>query len=268
MKLVSSAKLRTSQVAMGNMVPYQKELSSMLGSLLRGSTNTMKEYSAVRKVRSVALVCFSSNSGLCGSFNNNAVREALAAVDDYASRGVKVTVFSVGKRMADAMSRAGYPSPEDYSGMSSRPSYSQAAALAEQLLAAFLAGRYDRVELIYNHYKSAGAQEIVRDSYLPFSMQVPEETAAGDYVPMPPDYIIEPGRDALIEELTPKVLKMKVYAVLLDTVAAEHAARVVAMQTATDNANSLLVTLTLEYNKSRQQNITSEILDLVSGSMQ
>lgn len=262
MKMVSSAKLRSSQRAVGNLVPYQSELSGILASLLSSTEDSMTAYALKREVKKVALVCFSSNSSLCGAFNSNAIRSALSAVREYASQDVEVSVFSVGRRMADAMAKAGYPSPEDYSAMSSKPSYDAAAALGKTLVDGFLEGRFDRVEFIYNHYKSAGSQTVLRETYLPFSTEETQGKA------LPPDYITEPDRASLIEELLPKVLRMKVYAVLLDTVTAEHAARVVAMQTATDNANSLLVSLTLEYNKSRQQKITSEILDIVGGSMQ
>ncbi|MBR1872387.1 MAG: ATP synthase F1 subunit gamma [Bacteroidales bacterium] len=261
MKMVSSAKLRKAQNAIGNMLPYQEMLSGILGGLLGEDNGSLKEYSREREVRSVALVCFASNSSLCGAFNSNAVRKALSLASEYASAGVAVTVFSIGRKMSEAMAKAGYPSPEDYTRLSSKPSYEGAAALGEILLGGFLEGRFDKVEFVYNHYKSASSQEVLRQTYLPFS---PEGWSARDAMK---DYIIEPSREALVSDLLPKVLRLKVFTVLLDTVAAEHAARVVAMQTATDNANSLLVSLTLEYNKSRQQKITSEILDIVGGSM-
>ena len=272
MKMVSSAKLRSTQKAMGNMVPYESQLSEILYSLL-SSGGSHTEYSSQREVRNVALVCFSSNSTLCGAFNSNVIRSALSVVKEYASQGIGVTVYSIGRRMADAMARAGYPSPSDYSAVSSHPSYDAAAALGKSLSEDFLSGRFDKVEFIYNHYKSASSQQLRRDVYLPFSAPeepgTPTEAPEGTvYQTFPRDYIIEPDRESLIAELLPKVLKLKVYTVLLDAAAAEHAARVMAMQTATDNANGLLVTLTLEYNKSRQQKITSEILDIVGGSMQ
>ena len=272
MKMVASARLRKAQHAAGNLVPYQEMLSGILYGLLASDESgklNLQAYTRPREVHRVALVCYASNSSLCGAFNANAIREALAVVRAYEAEGVEVCVYSVGRKMADAMRRAGYPSPGDYTSLSARPDYEHAAALGEELVQGYLEGRFDQVEFVYNHYKSASSQQVVRQTYLPFSPQAASEAEpTGPYRQFPPDYIIEPDRAELVAELLPKVLRMKSYTVLLDTAAAEHAARVVAMQTATDNANSLLVTLTLEYNKSRQQKITAEILDIVGGSLQ
>jgi len=261
MKMVASAKLHKAQNAIGNMVPYESRLREILGSLL-GTVSAAGAYTDEREVGKVALVCFSSNSSLCGAFNSNAIREANRTIGEYRAAGTEITVYSVGRRMADAMRKAGYPSPADYAEISARPSYQAAAALGEELLQGFLSGRYDRVEFIYNHFKSTASQVVTRETYLPLSLEAGDGTAAVDEE----KYIVEPGKQELLEELLPKVIRLKVYTVLLDTVAAEHAARTVAMQTATDNGNELLQDLTLEYNKGRQQKITNEILDIVSGS--
>lgn len=224
--------------------------------------------------RSVALVCFSSNSSLCGGFNANAIREALKVVNEYKAAGVEVTVYSVGRKMAEAMRKAGYPSPADYTSLSASPSYDAAAALGRELESAFLSGRFDKVEFIYNHFKSTASQPTVRETYLPFSLGSGDPGSAdtasdGSYtVADGRGFIVEPSRPALIAQLLPKALMLKVYTVLLDTVTAEHAARTVAMQMATDNGNELLQDLTLEYNKGRQQKITSEILDLEGGVLE
>ena len=231
--------------------------------------------------RSVALVCFSSNSSLCGGFNANAIREALKVVNEYKAAGVEVTVYSVGRKMAEAMRKAGYPSPADYTSLSASPSYDAAAALGRELESAFLSGRFDKVEFVYNHFKSTASQPTVRETYLPFSLGPGDSGSAdtaSDYSYSAFDgsytvadgrgFIVEPSRPALIAQLLPKALMLKVYTVLLDTVTAEHAARTVAMQMATDNGNELLQDLTLEYNKGRQQKITSEILDLEGGVLE
>ena len=224
--------------------------------------------------RSVALVCFSSNSSLCGGFNANAIREALKVVNEYKAAGVEVTVYSVGRKMAEAMRKAGYPSPADYTSLSASPSYDAAAALGRELESAFLSGRFDKVEFVYNHFKSTASQPTVRETYLPFSLGPGDSGSAdtasdGSYtVADGRGFIVEPSRPALIAQLLPKALMLKVYTVLLDTVTAEHAARTVAMQMATDNGNELLQDLTLEYNKGRQQKITSEILDLEGGVLE
>lgn len=262
MKMVASAKLHKAQNAIGNMVPYESRLREILGSLL-GTVSAAGAYTDVREVKKVALVCFSSNSSLCGAFNSNAIREANKTISEYKEAGVTdITVFSVGRRMADAMRKAGYPSPADYYELSAKPSYAAASQLGEDLLQAFLAGKYDRVEFVYNHFKSTASQTIIRETYLPLSLDSQDAAAQVDEE----KFLVEPGKQELLEELLPKVIRLKIYTVLLDTVAAEHAARTVAMQTATDNGNELLQDLTLEYNKGRQQKITNEILDIVSGS--
>lgn len=299
MKMVASAKLHKAQSAIGNMVPYQKRLLGMLEDLL--SAEALPDDSAVSRAgqadpsadwsdgasadwsvylngrqhpRSVALVCFSSNSSLCGGFNANAIREALKVVNEYKAAGVEVTVYSVGRKMAEAMRKAGYPSPSDYTSLSASPSYDAAAALGRELESAFLSGRFDKVEFIYNHFKSTASQPTVRETYLPFSLGPGDSGSAdtasdGSYtVADGRGFIVEPSRPALIAQLLPKALMLKVYTVLLDTVTAEHAARTVAMQMATDNGNELLQDLTLEYNKGRQQKITSEILDLEGGVLE
>ncbi len=209
----------------------------------------------------VAVVAWSSNSSLCGGFNAAVIRKTLAVVKKWEQEGAKVTVFSVGRKMAEAMRKAGHPTPADYTKLADSPSYDGAAALADTLIAAFDEGRFDRVELVYNHFRSTASQPTQYEVYLPFSADsLPE----GD----PVDYIVEPSREELIAQLVPTFQRLRIYTTLLDANAAEHAARTVAMQTATDNGNNLLQELTLEYNKSRQQKITSEILDLVGGTLQ
>ncbi|MBQ2108230.1 MAG: F0F1 ATP synthase subunit gamma, partial [Bacteroidales bacterium] len=203
-------------------------------------------------MRRVAVVAWSSNSSLCGGFNAAVIRKTLAVVKKWEQEGAKVTVFSVGRKMAEAMRKAGHPTPADYTKLADTPSYEGAAALADSLIEAFDAGRFDRVELVYNHFHSTASQPTQYEVYLPFSADSLPEAA-------PADYILEPSREELIAQLVPTFQRLRIYTTLLDANAAEHAARTVAMQTATDNGNNLLQELTLEYNKSRQQKITSEI---------
>lgn len=306
MKMVASAKLHKAQAAIGNMLPYEQRLSRILADLLSSAPVAGKtvgsssqetwenahqsqpspRQSAGRgpeglsappdehipqslarreeqtdRTESVAVVAWSSNSSLCGGFNAAVIRKTLAVVKKWEQDGAKVTVFSVGRKMADAMRKAGYPSPEDYTKLADTPSYEGAAALADTLIAAFDEGRFDRVELIYNHFHSTASQPTRHEVYLPFSV---ENTTDAD----PEDFLVEPSREELIAQLVPTFQRLRIYTTLLDANAAEHAARTVAMQMATDNGNNLLQELTLEYNKSRQQKITSEILDLVGGTLQ
>lgn len=306
MKMVASAKLHKAQAAIGNMLPYEQRLSRILADLLSSAPVAGKtvgsssqetwenahqsqpspRQSAGRgpeglsappdehipqslarreeqtdRTESVAVVAWSSNSSLCGGFNAAVIRKTLAVVKKWEQDGAKVTVFSVGRKMADAMRKAGYPSAADYTKLADTPSYEGAAALADTLIAAFDEGRFDRVELIYNHFHSTASQPTRHEVYLPFSVENIPEAA-------PEDFLVEPSREELIAQLVPTFQRLRIYTTLLDANAAEHAARTVAMQTATDNGNNLLQELTLEYNKSRQQKITSEILDLVGGTLQ
>lgn len=333
MKMVAAAKLQKAQMAIQNMLPYERRLYSMLLDLMgamnisaaasedgsvRGSGSAERGFDqsgdrlslsnrhdlagmegayslmAQREVRNVAIVAFASNSSLCGAFNSNVIREATAVINEYRASGLgdaDITVYSVGRKMAEAMKKLGFPSPADFTKMSDSPSYDAASALAQELFDGFVSGRFDKVELVYNHYKSTSSQPTTRQTYLPLSLadatadiQVGKITDSvsepyADKVAEPvvrqnspttetPDLIVEPSKEDLIATLLPKVVRLRVFTTLLDSTAAEHAARTVAMQLATDNGNDLLQELTLEYNKGRQQKITSEILDIVGGSLQ
>jgi F-type H+-transporting ATPase subunit gamma len=273
---VASAKLRKAQQTIEGMRPYERKLQEMLDHLVASGAKVSGEYTrtpaeGAGKLR-VALVAFASNSSLCGAFNANAVRLTLETVRSYGD--ADVTVYSIGRKMADAMRKAGKPSPADYQKLADKPSYAPAAELAEQLMEDFLAGRLDRIDLVYNHFVSSGKQVPVRETLLPMTAVI-SSGAEGDTSVIPSeakeseiDYILEPSASALLADLVPKSLRLKFYTALLDSNASEHAARTVAMQTATDNGEDLLQELTLQYNKSRQQKITSEILDLAGGSQQ
>jgi F-type H+-transporting ATPase subunit gamma len=273
MKLVASAKLRKAQQTIEGMRPYERKLQGMLDHLVASGAKVSGEYTrtpaeGAGKLR-VALVAFASNSSLCGAFNANAVRLTQETIRSYGE--ADVTVYSIGRKMADSMRKAGHPSPADYQKLADKPSYAPAAELAEKLMADFLAGRLDRIDLVYNHFVSSGKQVPVRETLLPMGDVIPSE--ASSVIPSEAkesevDYILEPSASALLADLLPKSLRLKFYTALLDSNASEHAARTVAMQTATDNGEDLLQELTLQYNKSRQQKITSEILDLAGGSQQ
>lgn len=262
MKMVASAKLRKAQSAIEGMLPYEQMLRRTLDEVTK-YVRPGEDWSAGRPLRRVALVCLSSNSSLCGGFNANVIRETKSRLAQLREAGVEeITVYSIGRRIADALRKAGYPSPIDYTTLSANPAYEEAAELSDLLVKDFLAGRIDRVELIYNHFVNAASQRPVRETYLPLTLPPAGEDVSAD------EYIIEPDKEELLSALLPKTLKLKIYTVLLDSAAAEHAARTVAMQTASDNAEDLLQELSLEYNKSRQAKITAEILDLAGGMQQ
>ena len=283
MKLVASAKLRKAQQTIEGMRPYERKLQGMLDHLIASGAKMSGEYTRTPATgenaprQRVALVAFASNSSLCGAFNANAFRLATEAVRSYGD--ADVIVYSIGRKMADAMRKCGHPSPEDFQKLADKPSYAPAAELAEKLMADFREGRLDRVELVYNHFVSSGKQVPVRETLLPMGeVQMAglagHDKGAVDSASVIPgstgdlDYILEPSASELLEDLLPKSLKLKFYTALLDSNASEHAARTVAMQTATDNGEDLLQEITLQYNKSRQQKITSEILDLAGGSQE
>jgi len=213
----------------------------------------------------VAIVAFASNSSLCGGFNANVIREVKSRISALEAEGCKVEVLSVGKKIADAMKKAGYPSEQDWNDLVGHTSYAGADALARLLQKGFADGKYDRIELIYNHFVSTATQRVLNEVYLPAGVAASGETTGNV---CPEDIIIEPSVEEMLADLLPRVRSLRIYTVVLDSVASEHAARTVAMQTATDNGEGILQELTLEYNKARQQKITSEILDIVGGSMQ
>ena len=286
MKLVSSAKLRKAQRAVEALRPYEAQLRRMLAvvSAVPSTTGAHSVHEEPEKAGSYterpesvhegpsAIIAIASNSSLCGGFNANAV----AKVRSVRKKGD--VVYSIGRKMADAMRKDGFPSPEDFTALSERPAYSPAAALVARLMEDLEAGRIGKVFLVYNHYESTARQTPVVEQLLPIE-EMPGQAghddgtgiAVGTVRGVMPDTdrasdaILEPGAAELRAQLLPKTLKLKLYAALLDSAAAEHAARTVAMQMASDNGDKLLGELTLQYNKGRQQKITSEILDLAGG---
>lgn len=277
MKLVASAKLRKAQVTVENMRPYRQRLDGILADLKAeiaarqereepvGEISTL--YTAPRQEkRSVAIVAMASNSSLCGGFNANAVRLTLETVERYRREGVTdITVFSIGRKMADAMKKCGFPSPEDFTKLAEQPAYEGVSALGASLMVAYAEGRFDRIDIVHNHFVSSASQKPVCEPFLPAVSVAPVEAGKPD---SGRGFLVEPSPEEAWNQLLPLVIRLSLYTALLDSIAAEHAARTIAMQTATDNGEDLLDDLTLEYNKGRQQKITSEILDLVGGSLQ
>lgn len=263
MKMVASAKLHKAQATIANMLPYEQRLSQLLTNFMTGG-EIASPFVEHREVKRIALVVFSSNSSLCGGFNANVIKHATQLLSQY--KGIpkeKLLIYPIGKKVADALIKAGYHVQGDFQEMSAKPSYAEAASLAQQLMDMFVKKEIDKVELLYNHFKSMATQILTHEVYLPIPLSI------GSYEERQSetDYIIEPSREELLTMLLPKVLRMKLYTALLDSNASEHAARTMAMQIATDNADELLQELTLMYNKTRQQAITNELLDIVGGTM-
>ena len=265
MKLVASTKLRRAQTAIENMLPYDRQLSTILHNFLASGVTVESPFTEERPVERVAVVVVASNSSLCGGFNSNIIRKADSVLADYVHKLGKdrLLVFPVGRKVAQALGKR-FDLSEDFKMIGDKPAYKQASELAEHLMNLFLQKETDRVELIYTHYKSTSTQIVIHETFLPLALNSGSE---GEESASAQDYIVEPSPEELVARLLPKTLRMKIYTILLDSNASEHAARTVAMQQATDNANELLQELNLMYNKGRQQAITSELLDIIGGSM-
>ena len=274
MKMVASAKLHKAQGAIENMLPYQKKLNKILTNFLSADLPIESPYVQEREVKRVAIVVFSSNTSLCGAFNANVIKMMMQTIGEFRTLGQdNILILPVGKKVDEAAKRMGFKPQEVSPTLSDKPTYQEAAELAHRLMDLYVAGEVDRVEIIYHHFKSMGVQILLRETYLPINLTnvVSEEDRENEEEvqenEIANDYIIEPNAEELIASLIPTVLSQKIFTAAVDSNASEHAARTLAMQVATDNANELIQDLTKQYNKSRQQAITNELLDIVGGSM-
>ena len=274
MKMVASAKLHKAQGVIENMLPYQKKLNKILTNFLSADLPIESPYVQEREVKRVAIVVFSSNTSLCGAFNANVIKMMMQTIGEFRTLGQdNILIFPIGKKVDEAAKRMGFKPQEVSPTLSDKPTYQEAAELAHRLMDLYVAGEVDRVEIIYHHFKSMGVQILLRETYLPINLTnvVSEEDRENEEEvqenEIANDYIIEPNAEELIASLIPTVLSQKIFTAAVDSNASEHAARTLAMQVATDNANELIQDLTKQYNKSRQQAITNELLDIVGGSM-
>lgn len=274
MKMVASAKLHKAQGAIENMLPYQRKLNKILTNFLSADLPVESPYVKEREVKRVAIVVFSSNTSLCGAFNANVIKMLQQTIGEYRTLGQdNILIFPVGKKVDEAVKRMGFQPQETASTLSDKPTYQEASDLARRLMEMYVSGEVDRVEIIYHHFKSMGLQILLRETYLPIDLtHVIDEEELKDKEEVEEheianDYIIEPNAEELIANLIPTVLSQKLFTAAVDSNTSEHAARTLAMQVATDNANELIQDLTKQYNKSRQQAITNELLDIVGGSM-
>ena len=287
--MVASAKLHKAQVAIGGKLPYEQKLHHILSGLLQdddlqkamhdrlgfgnphGHSAVVLQDIGLDQIPTkdvyprIAIVAFSSNSSLCGAFNANAIKKYQETVRILEGQGYDredIDIYVVGRKMADAVCKSGYAIKADLSEIADKPSYDAAADLASDLVDSFTSGEVAQVVLVYSHFASPASQPVVRENYLPLPLHDYDE-GVDEHI----DYLLEPDPISLVKHLLPQVLLLKIYTVILDANAAEHAARTLAMQIASDNAQDLIAELTLAYNKGRQQEITAEILDLVGGTM-
>lgn len=296
MKMVASSKLHHAQTMIENMLPYETLLEHILKTFLASETDARTVLNEVRPVKRVALVVYASNSSLCGGFNANVIRLLQHVVDEYAELGKEnIVVYPIGRKVAEKAVKMGLNVAGDFTVLAEKPNANDCITIARELGEKFIGGEFDRVEMIYHHFKSAGSQILTRKPFLPIDI---EEELKRDHerdltsnvttkkaqeyikrkeeekkreekeaVPLNDNFLVEPDMNTVLTKLIPKYLHLMVYTALLDSIASEHAARMVAMQTATDNADEILRELNLQYNKSRQQAITSELLDIVGGSI-
>ena len=267
MKMVASAKLHKSQEAIDNMLPYERRLYKILNDFTASASQTVSSpYMVKSPLKKVALLVFASNSSLCGGYNANVIRHMLQLIAEYTEKVGRenLEIYPIGRKVTEAVKKAGFLPMGDYQHMSGKPNYHDAALLAKHLMERFQKGEIQQVELLYNHFKSTSTQVLTRETFLPVDPFKADDEASGA---QPGEFIIEPSTEMLMEAMVPKVLCIKLYTVLLDAAAAEHAARTMAMQIASDNATDLIQDLTLTYNKTRQQAITNELLDIVGGTM-
>ena len=297
MKMVASSKLHHAQVQIERMLPYENMLEHILKTFLASDADAHSIFERKREVNRVALLVFASNSSLCGGFNSNIIKLMQQALEGYEHLGRdNIIIYPIGRKVAEKVGKLGYQSAGDFTALADKPNSVDCINIATELGRKFRDGEIDKVELIYHHFKSAGSQVLTRKTLLPIDLESELEAdherdltshiitkKAQDYLkkrkkkhedadeedtkPLNDNFIVEPDMDTVLGVLIPKYAHLMVYTALLDSNASEHAARMVAMQTATDNADELLRELNLQYNKSRQQAITNELLDIVGGSV-
>jgi len=267
MKMVSAAKLKKAQDAIVQFRPYAEKLQEILASVGDSiKDDEDNKYAVQRDKERILLVLITSNRGLCGAFNSNAIKATITrALTTFDSQMMaqQVEFIAIGKKGADFLRKKGYNVIFDGSEIFDKLTFDRVAELANMIMGLFTDGEYDHVDVIYNRFKNAGTQILTEEQFLPIQVEnLTEESGQGAFV----DYIFEPSKEYIVEELIPRSLKLQFYKAILDSHASEHGARMTAMHKATDNATELLKELSLQFNKARQAAITNEILEIVSGA--
>ena len=263
MKMVSAAKFRRAQNAIIGMRPYADSLQEIISDIGEGQ-GTLTPFHAVRPVHSVVIVVVTSNKGLCGAFNSNVIKLAQQRIEHWRGEGAAIQLACMGKKASEFFSRQKDHSVTSYDEFLDTPSFDSIATLADNLMADFAAKGIDRVEVVYNQFKNSLTQILTCEQWLP--VESIERKAESSERKANNDYIYEPSQEEILREMIPLTLRSTFYRMVLDSLAAEHGARMNAMQKATDNATELIKELRLPYNKARQANITNEIIEIVSGS--
>jgi F-type H+-transporting ATPase subunit gamma len=266
MKMVSAAKLRRAQDKIVRLRPYAYKLHEILVGLSRSLADSEIEniYGRASATEKVLIIVITSNRGLCGAFNSNVIREARRIVSEkYLEQFNKgnVSFLTIGKKGYDYLRKLNLKMLPERNSIFNNLTFDNASSIAEEVMAAFVNGDYDKVEIVYNQFKNAAVQYLTVEQFLPV-----ETVGAVSGAAAPVDYIYEPTKEEIIKELIPKSLKIQFYKAILDSFVAEHGARMTAMHKATDNATQMIRELALQYNKARQAAITNQILEVVSGA--
>lgn len=265
MKMVSAAKLKRAQDAITQMRPYANKLQDILQNVSASLDTSENKYARNTSAKNILIIAISSNRGLAGAFNANVIKKTWSLIkNDYSSQNV--SVISIGKKANDAFKRTDYQIhgtdlPHNLNEIFDKLTYENVAPIAEKIMDAFVSSQFDKVVLVYNQFKNAAVQMVQAEQFLPIESHEAANSVSGSV-----DYIFEPNKEYIVSELIPRSLKTQFYKALLDSVAAEHGARMTAMHKATDNAKDMLRDLKISYNKARQTAITTEILEIVAGA--
>lgn len=266
MKMVSAAKLRRAQDAIIQMRPYAKKLQEMLSNIVSNADGGSAIHLAeVRPVKKALLIVVTSDRGLCGAYNANIQKAALAAIQHrYAQvqANGNLTIWSIGKKGAEFFQKRGYHVDTRFRDIFLQLSFDGVQACAQEAVKAFSNKEFDAVEIVYSEFKNAATQRFVAEPFLP----IPKQEVPQGSKQQKADFIFEPEKDVLIAELMPKILNTQLYKAVLDGNASEHGARMTAMDKASENANELLKNLKISYNRARQAAITTELTEIVSGA--
>ena len=260
MKMVSAAKLKKAQDAIIQLRPYSNKLTEIMSSVSSASEDSSQnKYSEVREVNKILLVPITSNRGLCGGFNANIIKKTIEIEKELNSKS-ELTILSIGKKSSEFFKKNKYNVHSTHDDVFQDVNYEDVSKIAELILKDFANEKFDKVILVYNQFKNAATQIVMQEDFLPLNKTQSENSQEAV------DYIYEPGKDEILNELIPKSLKTQLFKAILDSNASEHGARMTAMHKATDNATELKNELTLSYNKARQAAITGEILEIVGGA--
>jgi len=265
MKMVSASKLKKTQNVILKMRPYAGKLKEILENLSSSLDSTDGIYSVERNVQKALIIVVTSNRGLCGAFNGNVIKRTLHLIKteyEEVHKNGNLEIICIGKKGAEFFTKRKFNVIETNTELLDTLSFENTIPFSERLMKNYLDGVYDKIEIVYNQFKNAAVQNLTNEQFLPI-IQLNNNTSKKK---KPSEYIFEPSKEQILSELIPKSLKIQFYKVLVDTLAAEHGARMTAMHKATDNADNLLKDLRLSYNKARQASINKEILEIVGGA--